>query len=151
MTEQPTASRFALVFIFMTMFIDTVGLGIVIPVAPRIIAQLTGQGMSGAATWGGWLQTAYAAMLFLFSPLIGNLSDRFGRKPILIISLLALGVDYLITGLAPTIWWLFIGRILSGIAGPTTNPMPKAAPVNPKLAARFSGGETSAMKALAVV
>jgi DHA1 family tetracycline resistance protein-like MFS transporter len=117
MTEQQTASRFALIFIFMTMFIDTVGLGIIIPVAPRIIAQLTGRDMSGAASWGGWLQTAFAAMLFLFSPLIGNLSDRYGRKPILIISLLALGVDYLITGLAPTIWWLFIGRILSGIAG----------------------------------
>ena len=117
MTEQQTASRFALVFIFMTMFIDTVGLGIIIPVAPRIIAELTGQGMSGAAKWGGWLQTSFAAMLFLFSPLIGNLSDRYGRKPILILSLLALGVDYLITGLAPTIGWLFIGRILSGIAG----------------------------------
>jgi DHA1 family tetracycline resistance protein-like MFS transporter len=117
MTEQQTASRFALVFIFLTMFIDTVGLGIIIPVAPKIISQLTGLGMSGAARWGGWLQTAFAAMLFLFSPLIGNLSDRFGRKPILIISLLALGVDYLITGLAPTIWWLFIGRVLSGIAG----------------------------------
>jgi DHA1 family tetracycline resistance protein-like MFS transporter len=101
----------------MTMFIDTVGLGIIIPVAPRIIAELTGQGMSGAAKWGGWLQTAFAAMLFLFSPLMGNLSDRFGRKPILIVSLLALGVDYLITGLAPTIGWLFIGRVLSGIAG----------------------------------
>jgi DHA1 family tetracycline resistance protein-like MFS transporter len=117
MSEQQAASRFALVFIFMTMFIDTVGLGIIIPVAPKIIAQLTGLGMSGAARWGGWLQTAFAAMLFLFSPLIGNLSDRFGRKPILIISLLALGVDYFITGIAPTIWWLFIGRILSGIAG----------------------------------
>jgi DHA1 family tetracycline resistance protein-like MFS transporter len=117
MSEQQTASRFALVFIFMTMFIDTVGLGIIIPVAPRIIAELTGQGMSGAAKWGGWLQTAFAAMLFLFSPLMGNLSDRFGRKPILIVSLLALGVDYLITGLAPTIGWLFIGRVLSGIAG----------------------------------
>ncbi|HUB85515.1 MAG TPA: TCR/Tet family MFS transporter [Rhizomicrobium sp.] len=117
MSEQQAASRFALVFIFLTMFIDTVGLGIIIPVAPKIIAQLTGLGMSGAARWGGWLQTAFAAMLFLFSPLIGNLSDRFGRKPILIISLLALGVDYFITGIAPTIWWLFIGRILSGVAG----------------------------------
>jgi DHA1 family tetracycline resistance protein-like MFS transporter len=111
------ASRYALVFIFITMFVDTVGLGIIIPVAPKIIGQLTGLGMSGAAWWGGWLQTAFSAMLFLFSPLIGNLSDRFGRKPVLIMSLLMLGVDYLITGLAPTIWWLFVGRILSGIAG----------------------------------
>jgi MFS transporter, DHA1 family, tetracycline resistance protein len=111
------ASRLALVFIFITMFVDTVGLGVIIPVAPRLISHLTGEGMSGAAWWGGWLATAYSAMLFLFSPMMGNLSDRFGRKPILILSLLAMGVDYLITGLAPTIWWLFIGRILSGMAG----------------------------------
>lgn len=111
------ASRFALVFIFVTMFVDTAGLGIIIPVAPKIISQLTGQNMSGAAWWGGWLQTAFAAMLFLFSPMIGNLSDRFGRKPVLIASLLFLGLDYFITGIAPTIWWLFVGRILSGIAG----------------------------------
>ncbi|HEX3675306.1 MAG TPA: TCR/Tet family MFS transporter, partial [Rhizomicrobium sp.] len=70
-----------------------------------------------SAWWGGLLQTSFAAMLFLFSPLIGNLSDRFGRKPVLILSLLMLGVDYVITGVAPTIGWLFVGRILSGIAG----------------------------------
>ncbi|HUJ48387.1 MAG TPA: TCR/Tet family MFS transporter, partial [Rhizomicrobium sp.] len=116
-------SRLALVFIFITMLIDTMGLGLTIPVGPRIIAELTGhtvmngKAMSDAAWWGGWLQTAYAGMLFLFSPLIGNLSDRLGRRPVLIVSLLALGVDYVITGMAPTIWWLFIGRTLSGIAG----------------------------------
>ena len=115
--SEPRASRYALAFIFITMFVDTVGLGIIIPVAPQVIHQLTGEGMSGSAWWGGWLQTAFAAMLFLFSPLIGNLSDRFGRKPVLILSLLMLGVDYLITGLAPTIGWLFVGRILSGMAG----------------------------------
>jgi len=116
-------SRLALVFIFVTMLVDTIGLGIIIPVSPRIIAELTGPyssysaQMSASAWWGGWLQTAFAGMLFLFSPLIGNLSDRFGRKPVLIISLVMLGVDYFITGIAPTIWWLFVGRILSGIAG----------------------------------
>jgi DHA1 family tetracycline resistance protein-like MFS transporter len=116
-------TRSALAFIFITMFLDTVGLGIIIPVAPRVIAQLSGHpgsgavSMSTAAWWGGWLATAYSAMLFLFSPLIGNLSDRFGRRPVLITSLIALGIDYLITGIAPTIWWLFVGRILSGIAG----------------------------------
>jgi MFS transporter, DHA1 family, tetracycline resistance protein len=109
-------SRLALVFIFITMFVDTVGLGIIIPVTPQVIHQLTGEGMSGAAWWGGWLQTSFSAMMFLFSPLIGNLSDRLGRKP-LIVSLLMLGVDYVITGVAPTIGWLFVGRILSGIAG----------------------------------
>lgn len=120
---RPIASRYALVFIFMTMLVDTIGLGIIIPVGPKIIAELIGRNaadphaMSAAAWWGGWLGTAYSAMLFLCAPLIGNLSDRFGRRPVLIASLLALGVDYLITGLAPTIYWLFIGRTLSGIAG----------------------------------
>ena len=111
------ASRWALAFIFATMFVDTIGLGIVIPVTPSIIADLTGQGMSGAARYGGWLMFVFAGMLFLFSPLIGNLSDRFGRRPVLIASLVAIGIDYTITGLAPTIGWLFVGRILSGMAG----------------------------------
>jgi MFS transporter, DHA1 family, tetracycline resistance protein len=121
--SQHFASRYALAFIFIAMLVDTIGLGIIIPVAPKIIAELIGQNannphaMSNAAWWGGWLGTAYSGMLFLCAPLIGNLSDRFGRRPVLIASLLALGVDYLITGLAPTISWLFIGRLLSGIAG----------------------------------
>jgi MFS transporter, DHA1 family, tetracycline resistance protein len=120
---QPTASRWALVFIFITMLVDTIGLGIIIPVIPKLIGQLTGPypsyaaEMSASAWWGGWLQTAFAGMLFLFSPLIGNLSDRFGRKPVLIIALLAFGVDNLINGFAPTIGILFIGRVLTGIAG----------------------------------
>jgi DHA1 family tetracycline resistance protein-like MFS transporter len=120
---QTFASRYALAFIFMTMLVDTIGLGIIIPVGPRIIAELIGRNiadphaMSDAAWWGGWLGTVYSGMLFLCAPLIGNLSDRFGRRPVLIVSLLALGVDYLITGLAPNIYWLFIGRMLSGMAG----------------------------------
>ena len=121
--KRPFASRYALAFIFITMLVDTIGLGIIIPVAPKIIAELSGYAandpyaMSHAAQWGGWLFFVYALMQFLCAPLIGNLSDRFGRRPVLIASLLALGVDYVITGLAPTIAWLFIGRFLSGIAG----------------------------------
>jgi DHA1 family tetracycline resistance protein-like MFS transporter len=111
------AGRHALIFIFITMLVDTIGLGIIIPVTPQLIEQLTGDGMSGAARWGGWLFFVFALMQFLCSPLIGNLSDRFGRRPVLITSLAMLGVDYLITGLAPTIAWLFLGRFLSGIAG----------------------------------
>ncbi len=117
MTGEIKAGRFALIFIFLTMLIDTIGLGIIIPVSPGLIARLTHQGLSGAARWGGWLFFSYALMQFLCAPLIGNLSDRFGRRPVLILSLAMLGVDYLITGLAPTIAWLFIGRILSGMAG----------------------------------
>jgi len=115
--QQPFASRYALAFIFITMLVDSIGLGLIIPVAPKIIAQLTHEDMSGAARWGGWLYFVFALMQFLCAPLIGNLSDRFGRRPVLIASLLALGIDYAITGLAPTIAWLFIGRFLSGIAG----------------------------------
>lgn len=124
MTAEAGTSRAALTFIFLTMLIDTIGLGIIIPVSPGLIAQLTHQDLSGAARWGGWLFFSYAAMQFLCAPLIGNLSDRFGRRPVLILSLAMLGVDYLITGFAPTIAWLFIGRVLSGMAGaayPTAN------------------------------
>jgi MFS transporter, DHA1 family, tetracycline resistance protein len=124
MTTEVKAGRFALAFIFLTMLIDTIGLGIIIPVSPGLIAGLTHQNLSGAARWGGWLFFSYALMQFLCAPLIGNLSDRFGRRPVLILSLAMLGVDYLITGLAPTITLLFVGRILSGMAGaayPTAN------------------------------
>jgi DHA1 family tetracycline resistance protein-like MFS transporter len=118
-TVAAPASRFALAFIFITVLVDTIGLGIIIPVTPKIIAQLTGEGLSSAARWGGWLMFVFAAMQFLCAPIFGNLSDRFGRRPVLILSLVALGIDYLITGLAPTIVWLFVGRILSGMAGAT--------------------------------
>lgn len=79
--------------------------------------QLSGEGLSGAATYGGWLLVLYALMQFLFAPVIGNLSDRFGRRPVLLLSLFAFGLDYLIMGFAPTLFWLFIGRALAGIAG----------------------------------
>ena len=122
--SQGQGNRHALTFIFITMLIDTIGLGIILPVTPKLITELTGQGMSEAARWGGWLFFVYALMQFFCAPAIGNLSDRFGRRPILITSLAVLGVDYLITALAPTIIWLFVARLLSGIAGaayPTAN------------------------------
>jgi len=111
------SSRSALAFIFFTMLIDTIGLGLIIPVAPGLITELTGTGLSEAARWGGWLFFLYALMQFLFAPVIGALSDRFGRRPVLILSLAMLSFDYVLTGLAPTILWLFIGRTLSGMAG----------------------------------
>ena len=109
--------RHALLFIFITMLIDNIGLGIVIPVTPKLIQSLIGGTLGDAAPYGGWLFDAYVVMQFLFAPLIGNLSDRFGRRPVLILGLFALGIDYTITGLAPTIGWLFVGRLLSGAAG----------------------------------
>jgi DHA1 family tetracycline resistance protein-like MFS transporter len=119
MSETTPANRYALTFIFITMLVDTIGLGIIIPVTPKIIAELTGEGLSDAARWGGWLMFVFAAMQFFCAPVMGNLSDRFGRRPVLILSLAALSIDYAITGLAPTIYWLFAGRILSGMAGAT--------------------------------
>jgi DHA1 family tetracycline resistance protein-like MFS transporter len=99
------------------MLIDMIGLGIIIPVIPKIIVSLIGGTLSDAAPYGGWLADAYAGMQFLFAPFIGNLSDRFGRRPVLILSLVAIGIDYTITGFAPTIGWLFLARLLSGAAG----------------------------------
>ncbi|HOZ88257.1 MAG TPA: TCR/Tet family MFS transporter [Bacteroidia bacterium] len=107
----------ALVFIFITLLIDCTGIGIIIPVVPALIQQLTGASVSGAATYGGWLTFAYASMQFLFSPVLGGLSDRFGRRPIILISLFGLGIDYIFLFLAPDLFWLFVGRIIAGICG----------------------------------
>jgi len=107
----------ALFFIFITLLIDIVGLGIILPVLPKLIQQLTGSGMSEASRYGGWMMFAYAAMQFLFAPVIGGLSDRYGRRPILLVSLFGFGANYLLMALSNHIIWLFIGRMLAGIAG----------------------------------
>lgn len=107
----------ALLFIFITLLIDCTGIGIIIPIMPTLIHDLSGANMSEAASIGGWLTVAYAVMQFFFSPVLGNLSDRYGRRPILLISLLGLGVDFLFLAVAPNIFWLFIGRIIAGICG----------------------------------
>ena len=107
----------ALSFIFITMLVDIIGLGIILPVLPALIQELTGGTISDASKYGGWMMFAYAIMQFLFSPILGGLSDRFGRRPILLISLFGFGLDYLFLAFAPTIGWLFIGRLLAGICG----------------------------------
>lgn len=120
MSEQEVAkpvSRHAMTFIFITMLIDSIGLGIILPVLPQLLEDLTGAGMGDAARYGGWMLFVYALAQFLCAPIIGNLSDRFGRRPVLLLSLLAIGLDYLVMGFAPTITWLFIARIVSGMAG----------------------------------
>jgi DHA1 family tetracycline resistance protein-like MFS transporter len=103
----------------MALFIDSMGIGIIIPVAPQLVMQLSGASLADAAPIAGWLTLAYASMQFIFSPILGNLSDRYGRKPILLASLAALSVDYVLMGLAPILAWLFVGRIIAGIAGAT--------------------------------
>ncbi|NEQ51067.1 MAG: TCR/Tet family MFS transporter [Leptolyngbya sp. SIO3F4] len=107
----------ALVFIFFVVLIDAIGFGIILPVMPDLIEKLTGEGTSEASVYGAWLTFAYAFMQFLFSPILGGLSDRFGRRPILLSALLGLGLDFLLHAWAPTIFWLFVGRIIAGIMG----------------------------------
>lgn len=107
----------ALGFIFITLLIDVTGFGIIIPVIPALLKELIDGDLSQAAVYGGWLLFAYAIVQFFFSPVIGNLSDQYGRRPILLFSLLGFGIDYLLTAFAPTIGWLFLGRILAGITG----------------------------------
>lgn len=104
-------------FIFITLLIDILGFGLLIPILPKFVAALSHQGPSAASRDFGWLLALYGAMQFLFSPLLGTLSDRFGRRPILLLSLLFTGVDYVIMALAPSLIWLYVGRTLSGITG----------------------------------
>ena len=106
-------------FIFVTLLLDIVGIGIVIPVLPTIVAELIGAGPSEAARYYGPLISLYAVMQTLFSPLLGALSDRLGRRPVILVSLGGMGLSYVLLGLAPTLGWLFVGRALAGITGAT--------------------------------
>lgn len=113
--------RHALAFIFVTVLIDVIGFGIVIPVLPKLIMSLARVDLAQAARIGGYLMFAYSAMQFVSGPVLGGLSDRFGRRPILLASLAAFGLDYALMGFAPTLAWLFAGRIIAGIAGASFN------------------------------
>jgi DHA1 family tetracycline resistance protein-like MFS transporter len=99
------------------MLIDITGWGIIIPVIPKLIEQLINGDISEAAKYGGWLTFAYAITQFLFAPVVGNLSDKFGRRPVILLSLFGFSLDYLLLAFSPTIIWLFIGRIIAGITG----------------------------------
>src|SRR2546430_8871956 len=123
-----TAGRGAFVFIFVAVLVDSIGFGIILPVLPRLIMQLTGVSVDRAAVYGGWLSFVYALMQFFCAPVLGNLSDRFGRRPVLLFALLALGCDYLIMGCAPVISWLFVGRMVAGRAGRSLLPPPRPLP-----------------------
>src|SRR2546422_7820137 len=112
----------SVVFIFITVLVDAIGFGIILPVMPELIMKLTGEGLSQASIYGGWLWFAYAVMQFFCAPVLGNLSDRFGRRPVILFSLLTFGIDYLIMGFAPTLFWLFVGRSIAGMAGASFTP-----------------------------
>ncbi len=114
---QASARTPAVGFVFITLLIDVIGLGIIIPILPALIQDLTGEGLSKAAEYGGWLMFSYAFCQFIFAPIIGGLSDKYGRRPVLLGSLLGFGLDYIFLALAPSLGWLFVGRIFSGILG----------------------------------
>ncbi|TAH14247.1 MAG: MFS transporter [Sphingobacteriia bacterium] len=113
-----TVKKAAIGFIFITLLIDVIGFGLIIPVIPKLIEELTGNpSVSDAADYGGLLTTAYAIMQFFFAPVLGSLSDQYGRRPILLFSLFGFGIDYLLLSFAPSIAWLFVGRMIAGITG----------------------------------
>jgi DHA1 family tetracycline resistance protein-like MFS transporter len=114
---QTKNTKTALSFIFITLLIDVMGWGLIIPVMADLIAQLKHIPVNIASTYGAALLSVFAITQFLFSPVIGNLSDRFGRRPVLLSSLLGFGCDYIILALAPAYGWLFIGRVIAGITG----------------------------------
>lgn len=111
------ARKSAIGFIFVTLLIDVMGWGLIIPVMADLIAQLKGIPVNEASTYGALLLSVFAITQFLFSPVIGNLSDRYGRRPVLLFSLLGFGIDYIVLALAPTYGWLFVGRVIAGITG----------------------------------
>lgn len=115
--QNPQFVRRGLLLVFMTLFLDIIGIAIIMPVLPTYLEELTGADLSQAAIDGGWLLLVYAAMQFLFAPLIGNLSDRFGRRPVLLASVFTFALDNFICALATTYWMLFVGRVLAGISG----------------------------------
>lgn len=107
----------AIGFIFITLMIDVTGLGLIIPVLPKLIQELIHGNISDASKYGGFLTFTYAIMQFLFAPVLGGLSDRYGRRPVLLFSLFGFGLDYLFLSFAPSIGWLFFGRAVAGITG----------------------------------
>lgn len=107
----------SITFIFITILVDVIGLGIIIPVLPPLIESLNGEGLSEASRIGGWLIFSFALMQFFFAPLLGVVSDKVGRRPVLLIALVGLGLDYLLHAFAPSLFWLFVGRVIAGICG----------------------------------
>lgn len=109
--------NYALVFIYITILIDIIGIGIVAPVLPTLILKLSKGDLSATTQYIGWFISIYAFIQFIFAPILGSLSDRYGRRPLLLWSLLGLGIDYIILAMAPNLIWLFVGRIIAGVMG----------------------------------
>lgn len=110
-------SRHAVTFVLLSVLLDMIGFGLIIPVLPGLIEQVGQMDLAEASVVGGWMFFAFSAAQFAFSPLMGNLSDRFGRRPLLLLAIAGLGMDYLLQAFAPTLLWLFIGRVIAGFCG----------------------------------
>lgn len=121
-TETPSNQRHAVRFVLMTVFVYAVGFGIITPVLPELIVELEGISLSDAAFIGGMIAISYAICQFLMGPLVGNLGDRFGRRPVFLLSLAGFSIDFCLMGFAPNILWLFIGRSMSGALGAIFGP-----------------------------
>jgi DHA1 family tetracycline resistance protein-like MFS transporter len=111
------AGKHAVTFVFVTVLLDMVGFGLIMPVLPALIREISGKDIADATLISGWLFFAYGGMQFVCGPLIGNLSDAYGRRPLLLLSVFGLGIDYLLSALAPTLAWLFVGRLVAGLCG----------------------------------
>ncbi|MFO1122485.1 MAG: TCR/Tet family MFS transporter [Hyphomicrobiales bacterium] len=116
MTARPPG-RHAIAFVFITVMMDMIGYGLVMPVLPRMIEEVGHLDLAAASVIGGWMYFAYGAMQFLFGPAVGNLSDAYGRRPLLLLAVFGLSVDFLFTAVAPTLFLLFVGRVVAGICG----------------------------------
>src|SRR5690349_6688081 len=121
-SSPPEHRRTPLTFVLLTVLIDTIGFGIILPVLPRLIMEVSHTNVSDATRVGGFLLLVFAGLQFLFGPVMGNLSDAYGRRPVLLISLVAFGVNYALMGFAPSIAWLFVGRACTGLAGAVYAP-----------------------------
>jgi DHA1 family tetracycline resistance protein-like MFS transporter len=113
----PAVSRHAVTFVLITVFLDMVGFGLIMPVLPKLIEDVGHVSIGRAAVIGGWMFAAFSLAQFVFAPLMGNLSDRYGRRPLLLLAIFGLGADFILMALAPTLEWLFVGRIIAGICG----------------------------------
>ena len=114
--------RASVVFVLITLFIDILGMGLVIPILPKLVQSLLGGAIGEASFVFGLLVSIYAVMQFFCAPVLGALSDRFGRRPVILLALAGLGCDYVLLSLAPNIWWLVLGRIIAGTFGATFTP-----------------------------
>ena len=168
MTEPPLRAprRAAFIFVFITVLLDMLALGVVIPVLPKLVVDFLAGDAVRAAEIYGIFGTVWALMQFVCSPIHGALSDRFGRRPVILISNFGLGLDYILMALAPNLWWLFVGRVISGIcaasishgvclyrrrdAGPSSAPRVSACSVSPSARVSCSGRRSAGLPAISI-